>query len=76
MKARNGHRKVPVLHDEEEAEGSVLFKIVDGYADGSIINDLLFVSGSGDEGGGGELVDATREALGVIGDALESVVGK
>jgi hypothetical protein len=53
-----------------------LLKIVDGFADSGVVNDLLFVRGSGDEGGGAKLINVAREALGVVGDALKSIVGE
>ena len=53
-----------------------MLKIVDGFANSGVVNDLLFVRGSGDEGGGAKLINAAREALGVVGDALKSIVGE
>ena len=50
--------------------------MIDGLADGSVIDDFRFGDGSGSERGDADLVNLSGDTLGPFGDALESIVGE
>src|SRR3970282_431469 len=55
---------------------SVVVNLCDGLAQGALIQDLFLVDQARHEGGGAHLIDAARNAFGVLEDALQGVVGK
>ena len=56
--------------------GLLVVEVGDGLADGAFVQHGLLVDHAGHQRGGADLVDATRQAFGVLEDAAECVVGK
>ena len=55
---------------------SFAFDVGDRLADGGLVDDRFLGDGAGHQGGGADLVDAAGQALGVVKDARDRVVGK
>ena len=55
---------------------SVVLNVGDGLADRAFIQGGLLVNQAGHECGMAELVDAARQALGVLKDAGDGIVGE
>ena len=63
-------------HGVGGGRGSVVIDFGDGFADGAFVQRGLLVNQPGHEGGVAELVDAARQALGVLEDAGNGIVGE
>ena len=55
---------------------SVVVNVRDSFANGAFIEDRFLVNQAGHESGRADLIDAAGNALGVLEDALQSIVGK
>ena len=76
---KNGHNQkmvVPVSVDGKERTYSVAFEIDDGLTDRGVVDDFGLGNRASNHGSDTDLVNAARDALRPLGDALESIVGE
>ena len=79
--AQAGHKKTDSVDGAESVaiaavNRSLEINIGDRLADRAFIDDGFLLDQPGHQGGGAELIDAARHALGVFEDALDRVVGE
>ncbi len=74
VQKKTGCQREPVLELGEK--GSTLFNFSNGFADGGIVQDLLAVDVTCNQGRGAHAVNLAREALGVLEDAFEGIVSE
>ena|SRR3989304_5723192 len=79
--AGRGHKKTDSGDETESAaiealNRSIEINVGDGFANGALVQHGLLIDQPGHQGGGADLVNAARNALGVFKDTLEGIVGE
>src|SRR3970040_1843764 len=73
---KNGLWSGPVVPGDQGKTGSVVIELGDGLTDGGLVEQLLLIQQARHQSRGADLIDAARQAFGVLVDSGDGIVSE